>query len=219
MLLSGQVELIYKQERVASARESGRQHTGPAAHSPARGGPGRRVLLRDAAARTCHQVRHLAGNGVPDRLRAQGKDQLAPRVRPDRPRQIPDPWPDRHRPATTGRRHVDPTDRRRCWVKPGDRTPRSLHRPDHLGRSTRPSRPAPPHLLWRCPGSQTWAARPREELQTSSWSTTDHQDPARIVRTRHCGRCQPHTAYAMALPVLRRRRTAPAESAAGPPAS
>jgi hypothetical protein len=41
------------------------------------------------------------------------------------------------------------------------------------------------------------AARLREELQTEWWSTTS-QDPARVVTTLHCGRCQPHTVYAIA---------------------
>ncbi|MEV6415353.1 hypothetical protein [Kribbella sp. NPDC051718] len=47
------------------------------------------------------------------------------------------------------------------------------------------------------PGNNSEAARLREELQTEWWSASD-QDPARIVVTQHCGRCQPHTVYAMA---------------------
>lgn len=47
------------------------------------------------------------------------------------------------------------------------------------------------------PNGKVAAARLREELQTDWWSTTD-QDPARVVVTRHCGQCQPHTVYAVA---------------------
>jgi hypothetical protein len=44
LLFLGQVELIYKQERVAPARESGKTAQ---AHAAGRGGPGRRVQLRE----------------------------------------------------------------------------------------------------------------------------------------------------------------------------
>jgi hypothetical protein len=54
-----------------------------------------------------------------------------------------------------------------------------------------------------CPGcgsvptGKTAAARLREELQTDWWSTSS-TDPTRIEVTRHCGRCQPHSVYAVA---------------------
>jgi DNA invertase Pin-like site-specific DNA recombinase len=47
------------------------------------------------------------------------------------------------------------------------------------------------------PNGKIAAARLREELQTEWWSTTGTA-PARIQVTHHCGRCQPHTVYALA---------------------
>ena len=46
------------------------------------------------------------------------------------------------------------------------------------------------------PDGKVAAARLREELQTDCWSTSP-DDPARFEVT-HCGRCQPHTVYAVA---------------------
>ncbi|MFG1626255.1 helix-turn-helix domain-containing protein [Kribbella sp. NPDC049227] len=47
------------------------------------------------------------------------------------------------------------------------------------------------------PDGEIAAARLRDELQTESWSTAG-TDPGRVEVTRHCGRCQPHTVYAIA---------------------
>ena len=47
------------------------------------------------------------------------------------------------------------------------------------------------------PNGKIAAARLREEIQTNWWSTSTI-DPGRVDVAQYCGRCQPHSVYAVA---------------------
>ncbi|MFF1818410.1 recombinase family protein [Kribbella sp. NPDC058245] len=210
LLFLGQVELIYKQERVASARESGKNAHRPRKLTPqleedlagefsagtlvdelaAKYGVSRATVYRIARE---HQVRNNARRtftptgrgksmtpaqiGTAHRLKADGLSirQIAASVGASR--------------ATVHR-----------TLAATSLTEITTGLAAALSTSA-PTSPAGPQRL-ACPGcgtvpnGKTVAARLREELQTEWWSTSANGD--RIQVTRHCGRCQPHTVYAVA---------------------
>jgi DNA invertase Pin-like site-specific DNA recombinase len=203
LLFLGQVELIYKQERVASARESGKT-----AHRP-------RKL-------TAQVEEELAGEFCSEvpvaELAAKYGVSRATVYRIAR----------EHKVKTSARRAFVPAGRGKSLtpgqigtarqLKAGGMSIRAIAQAVGSSRTTvhralttdptvelnsvaaqnpagQQRRGCP--TCGDVPSNQTEAARLREELQTEWWSTTDTA-PDRIVRTRHCGRCQPHTVYAMA---------------------
>ncbi|MGC4939830.1 recombinase family protein [Kribbella sp. DT2] len=208
LLFLGQVELIYKQERVASARESGKT-----AHRPrkltarleedlagefitstpvdelvAKYGVSRATVYRIARE---HQVKNNARRAITPAGRGKSLT----------PGQI----------GTAHRLKADGLSIRAIAEAVGS-SRATVHRALTIGHTAAVAADlavviasqgqANQHRL-SCPGcgsvpnGKVAAARLREELQTEWWSTTD-TDPAKIVVTRHCGRCQPHTVYAMA---------------------
>jgi DNA invertase Pin-like site-specific DNA recombinase len=209
LLFLGQVELIYKNERVASARESGKT-----AHRPRKLTP---QLEADLASEF--------GTGTPvDELAAKSRVSRATTYRIAREHQVKDNARRTFTPAVRGksltlaqigtaqRLTADGMSIRQIAQAVGS-SRATVHRtlataPAITDLTTALIAPAALHdqaspQRLACPGCGTVpngtiaAARLREELQTDWWSTTD-TDPARIVVTRHCGRCQPHTVYAVA---------------------
>lgn len=212
LLFLGQVELIYKNERVASARESGKNAHRPRSLTPqleedlagefasgtlvdeiaAKYGVSRATVYRIARE---HQVRNNARRTFTPTGR--GKSMT--------PAQI----------ATAQRLKTDGLSIRQIAASIGASSA-TVHRTlaaasitavttglaVALSTSAAPADPAGSQRL-ACPGCGTVpngkivAARLREELQTEWWSTSS-AEPALIQLTRHCGRCQPHTVYAVA---------------------
>ncbi len=211
LLFLGQVELIYKQERVASARESGKT-----AHRPRK----LTAQLEEDLAREFH-------TGTPvDELVAKYGISRATVYRIAREHEVKNNARRTFTPAgrgksltpaqiTTAQRLKADGMSIRAIAQAIGSSPATVHRAltvevitiaTDLAASpasalTAPDQPAPQRLA--CPGcgavpnGKIAAARLREELQTEWWSTSD-ADPARIAVTHHCGRCQPHTVYAMA---------------------
>ena len=204
LLFLGQVELIYKQERVASARESGKT-----AHRPRKLTP---QVEEELAGEFCSEV------PVADLAVKYGVSRATVyRIARE------------HKVKTNPRRAFVPTSRGKSLTPGQIGTARQLQADGmsirqiaeavgssratvHRALATDPTAEliisvathgqVGQHRLGcptcgDAPGNQTEAARLREELQTDWWSTTD-QDLSRIVVTRHCGRCQPHTVYALA---------------------
>ncbi|WP_344116866.1 recombinase family protein [Kribbella alba] len=208
LLFLGQVELIYKQERVASARESGKT-----AHRPRKltarleedlagefmtGTPVDELVTKYGVSRATvyriareHQVKNNARRAITPAGRGKSLT----------PGQI----------GTAHRLKADGLSLRRIAEAVGS-SRATVHRALTIGHTATVAADlaiviashgqANQHRLG-CPGcgsvpnGKVAAARLREELQTDWWSTSD-QNPDRIQVTQHCGRCQPHTVYAVA---------------------
>ncbi|HEY0616397.1 MAG TPA: recombinase family protein [Kribbella sp.] len=213
LVFLGQVELIYKNERVASARESGKT-----AHRPRKLTP---QLENDLAGEFC------TGTVPVDALAAKYGVSRATVYRIAREHQVKNNARRTFTPAGRGKSLTPAQIGTAQRLKANGLSIRAIaaavgssratvHRAltaapatdittelaQSLSTANEPASAAGPQRL-ACPGCGTVpngkivAARLREEVQTDWWSTTD-TDPDRIVVTQHCGRCQPHSVYALA---------------------
>lgn len=204
LLFLGQVELIYKQERVASARESGKT-----AHRPRKltsqieeslagefcsGTPPQELATKYGVSRaTVYRIarEHKVKNSSRRAFVPAGRGKSLTPGQIGTARQLKaDGLSIRAIAQAVGSSRA--TVHRALTTDPAAELIISVATQSQVGQLRRGC-----PTCGDAPGNQTDAARLREELQTEWWSTTG-RDPDQIVVKRHCGRCQPHTVYAMA---------------------
>jgi DNA invertase Pin-like site-specific DNA recombinase len=211
LIFLGQVELIYKQERVASARESGKNAHRPrkltaqleedlagdfrdgavVAALAANYGVSRATVYRIARE---HQVKNNARRTFTPAGRGKS---LTPAQVGTAQRLKADGMSIRQIAAAIGSSRA--TVHRTLTAAPVTEIATVLAA--NLAAAD-DAVPAGGSQRLACPGCGTVpngkiaAARLREELQTDWWSTSS-TTPGRIEVTQHCGRCQPHTVHAV----------------------